>query len=106
MPARMDRIGMMAHSFLIDLLLYEIHGSTSILTADGMVRCLALNMYLRPACTSQGPLPMVSARNHSTHVDSELHLICHHHSIPITRNTSTVNSGTLLSRANSPFRMT
>jgi hypothetical protein len=55
---------MMARLFLTALLLCVIHGFTSILTADGMVRCLALNMYLRPACTSQGLLLMVSAHNH------------------------------------------
>jgi hypothetical protein len=102
----MDRIGMMAHLFLIDLLLCEIHGFTSILTADGMVRYLALNMSLRPACISQGPLPMVSAHNHSMHMDLELRPIYHRPSIPITRNTFTANQAILLSRANSPFRMT
>jgi hypothetical protein len=87
----MGRIGMMALLFLIDLLLCEIHGFISILTADGMVRYLALNMYPRPACTSQGPLPMGSAHNLSMHTDSELRPICHHPSIPITRNTFTAN---------------
>lgn len=104
--ALMDRIGMMAHLFLIGLLLCEIHGSTSILMGDGMVRCLVLNMYLRRACTSPGLRPMASARNHSMHMDSEPRPICHPPSIPITRITSTLNSETLLCRANCPFRMT
>ena len=104
--ALMDRIGTMAHLFLIDLLLCEIHGFTSIPTADGMVRCLAPNMYLSRACTRPGPLLMASARNHLMHMDSELRPICHHPSIPITRITSTVNSETLLCKANCPFRMT
>ena len=97
---------MMAHLFLIDLLLCEIHGSTSILTVDGMVRCPALNMYLRRACTSLGLLLTASARNHSMHMDSELRPICHHPSIPITQIASTANLEILLCKANSPFRTT
>lgn len=104
--ALMDHIGMMAHLFLIDLLLCEIRGSTSIPTVDGMVRCLARNLYLSRACTRPGPLLMASARNHLMHMDSEPRPICQHPSILTTRITSTVNSGPHLSRANCPFRMT
>lgn len=39
-------------------------------------------------------------------MDSELHPICHHHSISILHNTSTVNLGILSTRANNLFPMT